>query len=421
MDKRQLQHMVQLDANESVQRFPSQCHIYVWLQICCVPVALLSFVTAMSVLWFLLLSSSSELWLSFGLHSVRLRLLPTHTDTTAQELRPSTTASEVRVMLVMADNREVSSSMTDALSLAVYVNYQYTRLHAGMGFRYVQHFLNQTVAGNSKERPSCYNSILKQYRAASWCKLQSVYQLMSTESHYDWMMFMDSDAVVNNLHLPVEGYLALVDTGPNGFCTAARFLDHNSTCTALFASDEPWGNDSPNGGMWIIKRTELGKQLISTWWHINNSEWNFRFPLYEQHTLSKLMFKRHRGLKEGEKGDEQIVGQHVVEVYGRQLNELVGVIDEPTMVGVTQTRLQYVRHQYNGQANDRVPFFQQRVNLIQSDRLHFQRRGIDTNFTAVIETIISQHMTRLALDADHIPPPDPPSLNKSSADVGSTE
>ena len=159
--------------------------------------------------------------------------------------------------------------------------------------------------------------------------------------------------------------------------------------------------------MWIVKRTELGEQFLSTWWHINNSERNLRWPAHEQDTLSSLMFNKHRGLA----ANHVRVSPVSVVVGGYPLNELVGAIDEPTMVDVTQSRLQFVRHKYNEQALDRVPFFERRIRFIQSDSLHFKQRGTETNFIAVVKQIAHHHTLLLAMDTDRVPLP--PSFSDS--------
>lgn len=80
-----------------------------------------------------------------------------------------------RTLLVMADNRELDFSPNNAIAMAAYINYQYTRLHSDhMDFRFVRHHLNhssliinQPLSSDShKMAPSCYNPALDQYRAA---------------------------------------------------------------------------------------------------------------------------------------------------------------------------------------------------------------------------------------------------------------
>ena len=165
--------------------------------------------------------------------------------------------SGVRVLLVMADNRALSASERSDVSLAAYLHFQYTRLHANMGFRFVQHHLDRPTDSAQRDRAACYNAALGQHRAASWCKLQAVYHLLRTEAAYDWLLYLDSDAVVSNVFLPVDGYLALVD--------AQRGRGGGGECGA------PWYSALLNGGMWLAKRNALGAELLSTWWHLNNS------------------------------------------------------------------------------------------------------------------------------------------------------
>lgn len=219
-----------------------------------------------------------------------------------------------------------------------------------------------------------------------------MYHLMDTEPHYDWLLFLDSDAVVYDYHLKVTEFLSLVETGPVGFCTALSFLNTISPCSALFSSDQPWQHDDPNSGMWLIKRNDVGQHLVSTWWHINNTDDNLRFPLFEQATLQQEMFHPHQGIR----------GSHHtrMEIAGHGLHEVVGVIDEPTMV--IGSRMQFVVHKYNGRANERLPFFEGMIHHIQHDP-HFDH--LPTNFTTVLSSIIRHHTSVLDTEVDHIPTP----------------
>ena len=317
--------------------------------------------------------------------------------------------SGVRVLLVMADNRAPSASVQSDVSLAAYLNFQYTRLHAGMDFRFVQHLLNLSSNSPDRDRPACYNAALGQYRAASWCKLQAVYHLMRTETAYDWLLYLDSDAVVTNLFLPVDGYLALVDAHlerGGGVCGTVAFLNASSDCVALFASDDPWYRQLPNGGMWLVKRNALGMEFVSTWWHLDNSGWNTRWPHFEQHTLQHLMFGFPNEAKPS------------VTVGGRAMPRVMAVIDEPTMSDVTQTRLQYVRHRYNGQADGRGAYFERRRRLVESLSDYLAQRGVDTNYTAVMERVVLNHTLRLGMEQDRIPLPATWASTASSSSSG---
>ena len=191
------------------------------------------------------------------------------------------------VLLVMSDSRPLEANASSALSLAIYINFQYSRVHPGTEFRYVSYDFDQSQVPDSerhsdpKDRASCYNAELHEYRAASWCKLQTVYQILTSNSSldaFDYILFLDSDAVLSNFALSPDDFLQMSDTFAT-HCSIAQFLNDSDPCSILFMSNRPWVRELPNAGVWLVRPSKFGVDFVQHWWHLNN-----RYECKETHT-----------------------------------------------------------------------------------------------------------------------------------------
>ena len=307
----------------------------------------------------------------------------------------------LRVLLVMTDNRELEDDADSPLSLVAYANWLYSRLQPDLDFLYVRQSFNSSDAAASadaampltKTRPACYDGVLQHQRAASWCKLQVLYRLMAADAgRHDVLFFLDSDAVVSNYDVQLESWLSLIRVQG---CSGAEFQAAGSPCSALFFTndwarflDEPEAFHLPNAGVWLLRLSSLGRQLVQRWWHQSLPDYNLHHP-YEQIGLWQLL-------------DSMTPEQRAA---------CTGVIIEPSMRDVSV--LQFVQHRSSYFASTRLPSFRQLQQRIVSDP-QFAAAGIDTDFSAAIAAIRQRAMSVMDLTRDEVPAVSDPQLTIGS-------
>ena len=270
----------------------------------------------------------------------------------------STSTSAIRVLLVMADNRPLQSTGTvdtlDEVTSAAYLNYQYTRLHPGMSFRYYQYgslspyLLSRSprLSTQSKHLPSCYNAHLDQLRAAPWCKLQAAWAALQ-DADVDVVFFIDSDAVIANYHLSPLTFLTTQPTNPH-WCSAASFLTSTSPCSLLLFANLPWEPTWPNTGAWLIKRSPHATALLQFWWHFNHSTRNF-YHAYEQDTLHMATYQQEKQWERGEGVDQ------FIHMAGEPFPHVMGMVNATSMRRLSDD--QYVLHYTSPDKSERIPAF----------------------------------------------------------------
>jgi len=274
----------------------------------------------------------------------------------------------VRVMVVMADNRPITSDPNNVLNLAVYLNYQYTRLHPGDDFRYVQ-FHNANTA-TTKNTPACYNALLKEPRAAPWCKLQAVYHILQNESDYQWIFFIDSDAIFTNYVVSITDFLNAVQTKTDG-CSAQTFLVKSSSCSILFFIDAPYF-DKQNTGQWIAKNNNLTRDYIRRWWGYSMPGRNFEHA-YEQDAMYGMLANM------------------------AQRSETIGTILEPSMHHVSDMQLTHHMTSVSWPHEDRMRMINRTFARIVADP-----RFDQVDFAVVMKLIIERQMIVLDTSEDRI-------------------
>ena len=286
---------------------------------------------------------------------------------------PSSSASATprggpRVMVVMSDNRLPKHDQRSDYSLTAFANYQWAQLQ-GYGFSYRTPRLNLDVVPaeqrhneTAKDTASCYNAAIGRYRCSSWCKVLGMAIAMVEQPHYDWYLFLDSDALINNYAIALDYWLdALpVDTQT---CNAAAFKSPSSNCSLLFMVDKPYHDDKPNAGVWMVKRSEAAWAFLQRWWNTDKPDWDFAFPM-EQNSLWDL------------------------QPYW-QSQGLAGLVPEPSMDH--RSEMQLLHHITSWSVNERLPYFSRVLQRVQHDRL-FEQAGISTNFSTVIDSILAQHV-----------------------------
>ena len=167
-----------------------------------------------------------------------------------------------------SDGRHCDSRtlQADVLALTVFCNVLYSRVHPTSSFLFVR-VVNSEDQLLAKHSPSCHNEFLHQERAAPWCRLQVLWEVLHSWTE-DVILYLDSDVVISNHAMSLVDWLRLVSTAPQG-CTVAEFFHPTSPCVVLFASNAPWGDNLVNTGQSLLNRrkTELAAGFVQRWWH----------------------------------------------------------------------------------------------------------------------------------------------------------
>lgn len=231
-----------------------------------------------------------------------------------------------RVLIWMLDDRVVSStfpSERDYVSIAVMHNYQYAK-HKGYDFvlfrpsRKAHHLdpegaiiddnaiakeFNPELKGIGKL--GCFNSKIDRWRASTWCKVL-VQWALSTENplddtlrRWDYMVFIDSDAIAAYPHLDIEdafnnrkesgiiGGASVYGLGVNGGVEEAFGTPLGPTL--FLYSDrqkDVFGNNAwnlANLGFFVARDTPQLRPLVKTWWQAEPGDDSERYDLEAYH------------------------------------------------------------------------------------------------------------------------------------------
>lgn len=118
-------------------------------------------------------------------------------------------------------------------------------------------------------------------REPSYCKLPAVADALSLD--YDFVVFIDSDAYLNDFNATIPSLLAKaqnIDAGAD-----------DSQIGLYFAYNWPWNEDKPNGGFFIFKQTTpelraINRDILTHWWHHDEIAHN---GIFEQHSIWALL------------------------------------------------------------------------------------------------------------------------------------
>ena len=242
-----------------------------------------------------------------------------------------------RVLIWMLDDRVLSSTFpppTDYVSVAVMHNYQYAKSkgYDFVLFRPLRKSKRLDSAGavidetnllakafNKDEKRGinqlgCFNSKVGRWRASTWCKVLAQWALTSedpldaTLARWDFMVFLDSDAVVADPALDVEdafinsrngsghiggkstygltsgggGAEAVFGTpaGPTLFLLSDRQIQYNENAWNL-----------ANLGFFVARDTPQLRPLVKTWWEAEPGDDSERFdvePFHEQEIFWRM-------------------------------------------------------------------------------------------------------------------------------------
>jgi len=125
-----------------------------------------------------------------------------------------------------------------------------------------------------------------------WNKVKLVKDLLETKN-YKYVMWLDTDATIINLK---EELLYFI-----------KNLIKNKDM--LISNDmPPWTNDNFNAGVWVVKNTTKGKNIIDEWfkyyrkdlWNITNGKWSCKncewakYPGYEQGVFQEKILNKYK-------------------------------------------------------------------------------------------------------------------------------
>lgn len=165
-------------------------------------------------------------------------------------------------------------------SVAASINARYAAAQ-GYGFRIARLPAQPAGAGApgcDDARPPgeacvCWQAAQRVWRSVKWCKVLVTFRLLAdaeVASLYDWVVFIDSDAVLRDARLSLQRHFS-------------RMPAHSP---AFFLLDAPW-SAGLNTGFFAVRVGVAGAQFLKTWWEERQPRWD-RAVFHEQSTLQAL-------------------------------------------------------------------------------------------------------------------------------------
>jgi hypothetical protein len=115
-----------------------------------------------------------------------------------------------RTLILMGDSRGFAPASNTSSpgyhQLAASINYHYAQRH-GYDFRFLL-FPCLDASANSKNCAACVHPVHGP-RSSPWCKVQAIQEILLADPRahrYDWVVFLDSDAIVKDMETPVSHF-----------------------------------------------------------------------------------------------------------------------------------------------------------------------------------------------------------------------
>ena len=177
------------------------------------------------------------------------------------------------ILVIMSDNRDIINDIDNCgyNTLAALINYNYCKKH-NYGFKYFIPNNNGDLSLNNCFSPS------KAPRYTSWNKLISTIKAIEDYKDYDYIVYIDTDCIFNNINLSISEYyknLQVINS------------NEDSQCCILFLNDRPFEVYLPCAGYYILKNNDSSKQFIKQWYNLDSDrvqQHNTVHP-YEQFAL----------------------------------------------------------------------------------------------------------------------------------------
>jgi len=246
----------------------------------------------------------------------------------------------MKIKVFMSDNRDLMLNAEEMgyNSLAALINYNYCKKNS-YDFTYYQSFYqkidyptnDRDQNGQVMDLPDIYllNAASKnpnngKMRHAAWSKILT--SLIVLEEDYDYVVYIDSDAILRNLDNKLEDFIEK-HIGDNNFIFFSNsqkigVLEDNNSCSGFF----------------VIKNCKEAKENLIDWWHLEGYDQFDLSPPWEQFNLHRSSIKDN---------------MKVTIVYEHHFEEKEG---------------QLVRHVHSGQMGKRMEYF---MNVIKEQNLDF--------------------------------------------------
>jgi hypothetical protein len=188
----------------------------------------------------------------------------------------------LRVLIVSADDREMKERLedNDYVGMTAVLLEDYAR-HHGYDFlkltgnstgltdrvreRYNDSFRHSGGIGDTKYGPSCFHAGYLQFRASSWGKLPHVWHVVvEFGNHYDYVLYMDSDAAINPALRNRSVYDSLMMWKNDNKSIYWGEKDPFKSKLLLF-SNFPWRDDLPCAGIFMVKPQGM-EATLREWW-----------------------------------------------------------------------------------------------------------------------------------------------------------
>lgn len=128
--------------------------------------------------------------------------------------------------------------------------------------------------------------MLGQFRAASWCKLPIVWGAVG--EGFDWVIFADSDAVIREPDVSVDGFLVRTSTADDARRQQKRRRRRQGEETGGLVSGPPLASASlvfladwpfsslPCAGFFLARGGKPAQDVIRRWWDVDDPRHNLR-------------------------------------------------------------------------------------------------------------------------------------------------
>jgi hypothetical protein len=180
------------------------------------------------------------------------------------------------ILVIMSDNRDIITNIDDCdyNTLCALINYHYCQRN-NYGFKYFRPHNNSDFSLHN-----CY-SPTKSLRHSSWAKLLSTIKAITDYEQYDYIVYIDSDCIFNNVDLTIQDYYKNIKIVNEGNVDKSNLL---------FLNDRPWHPNSPCAGYYILKNNNKSLKLIKDWYSLDGKgieQCNTTHP-YEQWAVYRM-------------------------------------------------------------------------------------------------------------------------------------
>ncbi|KAL1519209.1 hypothetical protein AB1Y20_003469 [Prymnesium parvum] len=163
-------------------------------------------------------------------------------------------------------------------TLTYFMNLEYARAHR-YDLLFYAAAANESLALPCPDGATCVagcRHVRWGARHPSYCKLAGLADALSRG--YDWVVYLDSDAFLANMSLPLPALLRTY-----GASAAAAAGEEGAAEQAFFGWDWPY-TLGPNMGFIAMRNTAHTRRMLYTWWNLFAGPYSMKHPM-EQHTM----------------------------------------------------------------------------------------------------------------------------------------